>query len=165
MQGTTILSDLSIDTLADLNWKVAGVADFNFDKKADILWRHDVNRRVWLYQMDSNTITNGGGAGEHIAFTSDNWDIQGVGDSDDDGNSDILWRHNVNGRVWMYLMDSTTILNNTNGEPGQHVAFSALAWEIKATGDYNADGKDDVFWRHSVSGRQLDVPAGWPKYY
>ena len=152
MQGTTILSELFIDSVPDNNWKVAGVADFNFDKKADILWRHDVNRRVWLYLMDSNTITNGAGVGEHIAFTSENWDIQGVGDSNDDGKSDILWRHNVNGRVWMYLMDGTTILNSTGSAPGEHVAFTALAWEIKATGDYNGDGKDDVFWRHSVSG-------------
>ena len=152
MQGTTILSELFIDSVPDNNWKVAGVADFNFDKKADILWRHDVNRRVWLYLMDSNTITNGAGVGEHIAFTSENWDIQGVGDSNDDGKSDILWRHNVNGRVWMYLMDGTTILNSTGSAPGEHVAFTALAWEIKATGDYNGDGKDDLFWRHSVSG-------------
>jgi len=155
MDGPTVLSEQAVAPAADTNWQVAGIGDFNYDKKADILWRHDVNRRVWMYLMDGNTVINGGGAGEHIAFTSENWDIQGVGDFDDNGKSDILWRHNTNGRVWAYLMDGITVANHPAGnptEPGKHIAFTGLDWNIKAIGDYNGDGQDDIFWRNDTFG-------------
>ncbi len=152
MSNSTVTGEQSVNTVNDLNWKVAGIGDFNNDNKADILWRHDVNRRVWMYLMDGNTIINGAGAGEHVAFTSENWDIPSVGDFNNDGITDILWRNNTNGRVWIYLMNSITIVNSTNGGPGQHVAFTALAWNIEAVADYNGDGKDDIFWRNEVFG-------------
>ncbi|MFK8067997.1 MAG: FG-GAP-like repeat-containing protein [Gammaproteobacteria bacterium] len=152
MSSATVTSEQVVGTLNDLDWNVAGIGDFDNDNKDDILWRHNVNRSVWMYLMDGNTITNGAGAGELVAFTSDNWDIPGVGDFDNDGMADILWRHNTNGRVWMYLMNGNALLNSTDGEPGQHVAFTSLEWDIAAVGDYNGDSKTDIFWRHGTLG-------------
>ncbi|MFK8069072.1 MAG: FG-GAP-like repeat-containing protein [Gammaproteobacteria bacterium] len=151
--GSSLSSTLFVNTLADPNWKVSGIADFNNDGRDDVLWRNSSNRRVWLYLMNSNVIENGSGAGEHIAFTSANWDIQGVGDFDADGMGDILWRHNTNGRVWMYLMNGITVSNGTVDAPGQHVDFTGLVWDIQAISDYNGDGKQDIFWRNNVTGQ------------
>ncbi len=153
MNGTNPTSTVVVNTIADTNWKVAGIADINNDGNDDVLWRNDVNRRVWLYLMNGSAISNGAGSGEHVAFTSDNWDIEGFGDFDSDGRGDILWRHNTNGRVWMYLMNGSAVLNGSSEAPGQHVDFSGLDWDIQAVGDYNGDGTQDIFWRNSVDGR------------
>ena len=152
MNGTTQTSTAVVPTIPDPNWKVTGIADLDKDGMDDIVWRHNVNRSVWLYLMNGNTISNGGGSGELVAFTSDNWDIEGVGDFDADGRGDILWRHNTNGRVWLYLMNGPAILNGSIGAPGEHVAFTGLTWNIDAIGDYNGDGKRDIFWRNSTTG-------------
>ncbi len=143
----------AVNTITDPLWEVAGIADFNLDGRDDVLWRHDVNKRVWMYQMNGNTITNGSGGGEHVVFTAANWNIDGVGDFDGDGRGDILWRNSNNGRVWMYLMNGITVTNgNPPTVPGEHVAFTALEWNIKTTGDYNGDGKQDILWRNDTFG-------------
>lgn len=153
LDGTNYVSTVSVNTISDPRWKVAGITDFNNDGKDDVLWRNSANRRVWLYLMNGRTINNGAGAGEHVAFTSENWDIEGVADFDADGRGDILWKHNSNGRVWMYLMDGPNVSNGTTQSPGQHVAYTSLNWEIQALGDYNGDGKQDIFWRNNVTGQ------------
>ncbi len=153
LNGTNLNVTLQVNTIPDKNWVVSGIADFNNDGRDDVLWRNNVNRRVWLYSMNGNNIINGSGTGEHVAFTSENWNIQGVGDFDADGKGDILWRHSTNGRVWLYLMNGPNISNSTAGAPGQHVEFTSLAWDIRAIGDYNGDGKQDIFWRNNVTGQ------------
>jgi hypothetical protein len=43
------------------------------------------------------------GSAMHAAVPND-WHIQSIGDFNDDGNSDILWRHD-NGQVYMWEMN------------------------------------------------------------
>ncbi len=176
MNGTTApTTTVYVNQIPDTQWKVAGIGDFNLDGKDDVLWRHALNKRVWLYQMDGVVISNGGGIGEHVVFTAANWNIEGVGDFNADGRSDILWRNSSNGRVWMYYMNGKNVINgdvsngNNSPAPGEHVAFTALVWNIKAIGDYNGDGKQDIFWRNDVTGENymylmngvtLDPPGG-----
>jgi translation initiation factor IF-1 len=40
MNGATILAGPSIGVIPN-DWAVVGIADFNGDAKADILWRHN----------------------------------------------------------------------------------------------------------------------------
>jgi sRNA-binding regulator protein Hfq len=69
------------------------------------------------------------------------WQIQGTGDFNQDGKTDILWR-NQNGQVHVWLMNGTTKQQGINLEsPG-------LDWQIQGTGDFNQDGKTDILWRH-----------------
>ena len=136
-----------------VSWNVEIVTDFNGDGYADRLYRHIETREVWMNLMVGSITTNGGGAGEHVAYTGNNWDIVGVSDFNDDGQSDILWRNNTDGHLWMYLMNGATISNGTSEAPGEHVAYTSLEWDIVAIGDYNGDGKKDIFWRNSVDGR------------
>ena len=49
MNGTTILgAEGYIRTVADQNWQVAGVGDFDGDGKADILWRNSATGQNYL---------------------------------------------------------------------------------------------------------------------
>lgn len=71
-------------------WQIKGVADFNVDGRADILFRHTngslavwlMNGGSWTGDLHPATITSSPMA----------WEISGVGDFDGDRRPDILWR-------------------------------------------------------------------------
>jgi hypothetical protein len=78
----------------------------------------------------------------HAAVPND-WHIQGSGDFDDDGKSDVLWRHD-DGRLYFWEMNGLQV--KTEGG----VAHAAVPndWHIQGVGDFDGDGKSDVLWRH-----------------
>ena len=73
-------------------------------------------------------------------------DINGTGDFNGDGKSDILWRHTSAGRG-RDLVDERRNLqsNGLVGTPGNDR-------QIAAPGDFNGDGKSDILWRHISGG-------------
>jgi hypothetical protein len=92
--------------VTDLNWRVAGVGDFNGDGKSDILWHNSATGQNVTWIMTGATISGGG----PIDSVPDlNWSIVGVGDFDGDGKSDILWRNNATGEnsIWFMSGGST----------------------------------------------------------
>ncbi len=45
-----------------------------------------------------------------------NWQIKGVGDFNGDWQADILWRHNLTGMLYVWLMNGTRL--SSMGSPG-----------------------------------------------
>jgi hypothetical protein len=138
-------------TVADTTWRIAAVADFDGDGKADILWRNAASGQNYLYLMDGTAIKPSEGFVRTVADPT--WQIRGVADVDGDGKADIVWRHAGSGENYLYLMDGTTI----KGE-GYLRTVSDLAWNIVAVGDYDGDGKADLFWRNSATGQNYLYP-------
>jgi hypothetical protein len=99
----------------------------------DVLWRH-TDGRVWV-------------ADRLLADASTTWQIAGVGDFDDDGDSDILWR-NQGGAVVTWEMERDALVR-THSFPGADVS-----WQIAGTGDFDDDSDDDILWRNQ-DGRVL----------
>jgi hypothetical protein len=139
-------------TVADLNWKVAGVGDLDGDGRADIVWRNAPTGENYLYPMDGTTVLGTEGYLRTVADA--NWRIVGVGDFDGDGRNDILWRNFATGENYLYPMNGTAILA---GE-GYLRTVAELAWRVAAVGDYDGDGKTDVLWRHGTGGENYLYP-------
>ena len=107
-------------------WDVAGIADFNADGVADILWRHkslsNGPNKIWLMNDDGtrNQTVNPGNF--HSA-----WDVAGIADFNADGVADILWRHkshkNGPNRIWLMNDDGTP---NQTVNPGDF----GSAWDV-----------------------------------
>ena len=145
MNGTTIASQGEVQTVAPSSgWVIAGVGDFNDDGAADILWQNSTSGEVYLWLMNGTTIASQ--AGVAVVPPSSNWAIQGVGDFNDDGSSDILWRNGTTGEVNIWLMNGTTIASQVSS------LTVTSDWVIQGVGDFNDDGTADILWRNSNSG-------------
>jgi len=102
-----------------------------------IVWRNS-NGDVFLWFMSGGTISSS----VDLGVIPSSWAIQGTGDFNGDGNSDILWR-NSNGDVVTWFMNGPTIASSTD------LGVIPASWTVQGTGDFNGDGTTDILWRNS----------------
>ena len=126
--------------MADSNWQVIGVGDFNGDGHSDILWRKNTGHNViWL--MDGTSILPA--SGNIYTVTDFNWKIVAICDFDGDGCSDLFWRNQVTGFNVLWMMQGLTIKTSGN------TAWVALDWQIASVGNYGSAG--NLLWRKQVA--------------
>jgi len=151
----TAVGVASMEVLASglpLDWQIAGIGDLDGNGTADVVWRHVPSGLVAAWYMTSGT-----GLVDHsevLATIPANWVIGGVGDLDNNGTADVLWRHPTTGTVAAWYMtlgtgavDHSAVL--ATGLPGD--------WIIAGIGDLDGNGTADVVWRHVPSG----LVAAW----
>jgi hypothetical protein len=145
MDGTTILpAEGYLRTVADLNWQVAGVGDFDGDGKSDILWRSSSTGENYVFLMNGLLIVNE----DYVRSVPDlNWQVAGVGDFDGDGRADVLWRNAASGDNYLYFMNGVSIANEAYVR-----TVPVPDWQIKGVGDLDGDGRADIVWRNAASG-------------
>jgi hypothetical protein len=82
------------------------------------------------------------------------WIIGDIGDLDNNGTADVIWRHVPTGLVAAWLMTPGTGEVGTSGV----IATIPADWIIAGMGDLNLGiGPADVVWHHPSSG----LAAGW----
>jgi hypothetical protein len=135
--------------LVDVRWQMVGTGDFNLDAHPDILWRHDFSGQNVLWYMNGTVLTSGTFT-TPPALADVNWKMAGVSDFDLDGRQDILWHHRVSGQVVLWYMNGSVMVNGTFTTPN---GLADTSWRVVAVGDYNADGRPDLVWRHQVTGQ------------
>ena len=83
-QSTTLLPD-------DLNWRLAGIGDFDGDGRDEVLLRHADGR--WQYRVIDGTAATPVTATAVDLDRDWAWRLAGIGDGDGDGRDDVLLRH------------------------------------------------------------------------
>jgi FG-GAP-like repeat/FG-GAP repeat len=123
------------------DWHVQGVGDFNGDFNSDFLWRQDGSGQVYLWEMNGQQV-QAEGAVTHAPVTND-WHVQGVGDFNGDGNSDVLWRQDGSGQVYVWEMNGQQVQAE-----GPVVRLPVPSdWHVESVNDFNGDGNSDILWR------------------
>lgn len=132
------------------NWVLQGVADFNGDGNADVMFRRstDGQVQVWLTSTDGLTVASK----VWVAPRSTNWIIKGFGDLNGDGRSDVVWRDNTTGQMAAWIMGTSGTTIDTNAWLPEAVT-DASTWFYQGLGDVDGDGGDDLLFRRSTDGQ------------
>jgi N-acetylneuraminic acid mutarotase len=130
----------------NLVWQVQGLADFNGDGKADILWRNKSTGQLYVWFM--NGITESSGTFLTPAAVADPaWQIRGLADIDYDGKVDIVWHNRTTGQLYVWYMDGGAQSWGSFLNPA-----SVPQWRISQVADFDGDGLPDILWRNQSSG-------------
>jgi len=161
MVGTVMRegAPISPSQVADTDWKIRAMSDFNQDGDPDLVWQHDGTGHIavwfmragrdWPYGLSTSPTQMSGEALGPGQVTDLNWKIVGSGDFNRDGWPDLVWQHQGDGRIAVWKMHGTTLVDGELISPG-HIAD--LDWKIRGVGDINGDDMPDLFWQHRSSG-------------
>ncbi|MGI0486044.1 DUF4347 domain-containing protein [Pantanalinema rosaneae CENA516] len=155
MNGTKFVQAVGFTGVApitDVNWRIAGVKDFNADGKVDLLWRHQRSGVNGIWLMDGTNFLTAQGI---LSVADLSWKIGGVGDVNGDGRPDIVWRNDRTGTVGLWHMNGNTLLGTAALPPTVSAAHQVTNtnWTIAGRADFNHDGQMDLLWRNSVTGQ------------
>ncbi|UBF26303.1 VCBS repeat-containing protein [Kovacikia minuta CCNUW1] len=120
--------------------------DLNGDGRADLFWYNNQTgeTRAWLMnQKGSPTVVHYG-----KVSPSSGWGLQGLGDFNGDGKTDLFWYNFYTGKTATWFMDgsnSPTAIAHDSMSP-------QAGWKFKGLGDFNGDGKTDLFWYNDQNG-------------
>lgn len=128
-------------TVSQANYTLNVTAQDNL-LSTDLLWRYSPGLTVY-WDLDQTVLVTGGALS---ADRSANWTVGGLGDFNQDGNTDILWRDASAALTDVWFMNGATLLSSSS-------IFPALGadWQISGTADFNQDGKTDIIWRNPTA--------------
>lgn len=133
-----VIDTIVLGTVADMNWVISGVGDFDGDESPDILWRNTATSAtiVWL-------LNNGRYSGALVlpAVPVDTWRVEAVHTNDADDTVDMYWRNLTTGEnvVWTVAGDTITSVRALYTVDDQ-------SWHMQDAFDLGDDGVADVVW-------------------
>jgi hypothetical protein len=134
--------------VADTNWRVQAVGDLNQDGYPDLIWQHRTQGKVSVWTMRGTVMVEG-----HLlspdTIADGRWKIIGTGDYDQDGHTDLFWRHDTTGQLSAWRMNGSTMVGGTSMTPG---AVADTNWKVVAITDFNGDNRPDFVWQHENGG-------------
>ena len=122
--------------------------DFNGDGQGDLLWHHQRTGDLYAWLMNGTRAASGSYLTPR-SFADVNWQIRGLADFNGDGHTDVLWHHQKTGDLYVWMLDGTVTTAGSYLDPR---SFSDTNWQIRATVDFNKDGKPDILWHHQKTG-------------
>src|SRR5947207_5643495 len=123
MNGLTVASQGSINSVSGQAWQVKGIGDFDGDGKADILWRNSSTGENYIWLMNGLSTASQGSV--NFVDPDSGWQVQGIRGFDGEGDADIVWRNSTSGENYLYPMNGLTI-----ARPGSINSLSDEAWQV-----------------------------------
>jgi hypothetical protein len=121
-----------------IDWQVDGTGDFDNDGDSDIVMHQDVRgiRNLTIFQMQNSGVVTTSSLG---ALGMD-WQIDGIGDFDKDGDADILMRRDAldfRNLTVLEIQNNTVVAGHDLPNIGKNLS-------IDGVGDFDLDGDADV---------------------
>lgn len=106
MNGSQFSSAIPLPS-AGTNWGIGGAQDFNQDGHVDLLWRNYSSGENGIWLMNGLSLQSAILIDPHAV--SMDWVIEGTGDFNRDGNTDIFWRRHLTGHNGIWLNNSAML--------------------------------------------------------
>jgi hypothetical protein len=133
------LSNPQTVAVANANWTLVNVGDFNGDGKTDMVIQDSAGGTEIWRDVGSQT------QGIMSSAVAAGWYVSKVADFNGDGKSDLLWT-NATGGIGIWTMDGFNAIDK------QVVFSNGSGWKAIGTGDFNGDGKADVLFLNTTNG-------------
>ncbi len=78
------------------------------------------------------------------------WQISAEADFNGDTRRDLVFQHQADGRLAVWLMDGRTQISGQALSPAQVLD---LNWKVRGAGDFDGDFKPDLIWQNEVTGQ------------
>lgn len=134
-------------------WVIGAVADFDNDRRPDILWRNSVTGQnaIWLMNGQGRKATV-----QLPVISLLEWQVAGAADFNGDRWVDILWRRSTNGANVVWEMNNATpIFSQPGGWQMDLPAQPNLNYTVGAVADFDLDGAVDILWRRNDTGENV----------
>ena len=150
MQGLTLRRSeaFGIPRVADTAWRIAAVGDLDRDGRPDLVWQHAGGSLAWWKLNGLAVVAGEALSPSHVADAR--WRVVGAGDFDGDGQRDLLWQHQADGRIAVWIMAGPVMRRGLSTSPAQ---VPDVNWRIRAVADLNGDTRPDLVWQHVGDGR------------
>ncbi len=138
-------------------WSIVAAGDMNGDGNSDIVWHNAQTDETQIWLMNGNqlasrqTVIDESGK---LSLVGLPWSIVAAGDMNGDGKADIVWHNAQTNETQIWVMNGSQIASRpTVIDESRKVILIGSPWSIAAATDMNADGKTDLVWYNSITGK------------
>ena len=124
------------------------LASANVEAQNDLLWQHS-DGRLAVWTMQGTTSLSGDPLGPG-PLRDPLWRISAVADFNGDTLRDLVFQHQGDGRLAVWLMNGRAQVSGLELSPSQ---VPDLNWKVRGAGDFNGDFKPDLIWQNEETGQ------------
>jgi hypothetical protein len=144
------ITNSGLQASSGTGWTPVKAGDFNNDGYSDLVY-YNASLGDTEIQLLKGASGVGGGMLSNSSFENlPGWTVAGVGNSNKDGHSDLVYYNASLSETQIQLLNGTT---GAGGGKLSNSSFEDLpGWTVAGVGDFNHDGKDDLVYYNASTG-------------
>jgi len=114
------------------------------DQRPSLFWQNQLTGQVQTWHMVGGNVIDTRPLSK--VNNDPHWKVAATGDLNGDGYPDILWRHDTQGVLYCWFLQNNTVIGESLLSINSQTDFN---WQIRAIGDVNGDGYEDIIWEYN----------------